>query len=115
VDEEYLARFREEINADLNMPRALAVAWELTRGDLPSSSKKATMDVFDQVLGLGLASWSPPEESVPQSVMALVSQRQQARAEKRWSDADALRDEIAAAGYEVRDTAEGPQVTALKK
>ncbi len=114
VDETYLARFLEEINADLNMPRALALAWELTRSDLPSASKKATMDAFDRVLGLGLAEWAPTEEQIPEQVLVLVEQRQQARAEKRWADADALRDEIAAAGYEVRDTPEGPQVTATK-
>jgi cysteinyl-tRNA synthetase len=114
VDEGYLARFLEEINADLNMPRALALAWELTRSDLPTAARKATMDAFDRVLGLGFADWAPAEEQIPEQIMDLVEQRQQARAEKRWADADALRDEIAAAGYEVRDTAEGPQVTTLK-
>jgi cysteinyl-tRNA synthetase len=114
ADEAYLARFLKEINADLNTPRALALAWELTRSDLPSASKKATMDIFDQVLGLGLAGWVPPEEEIPEQVLALVAQRQEARAEKRWADADRLRDEIAAAGFEVRDTPEGPQVTAVR-
>ncbi len=32
------------------------------------------------------------------------------RAEKRWAEADRLRDEIQAAGYEVRDTPQGTQV-----
>jgi cysteinyl-tRNA synthetase len=32
------------------------------------------------------------------------------RAEKRWSDADRLRDEMQAAGFEVRDTPQGTQV-----
>jgi cysteinyl-tRNA synthetase len=32
------------------------------------------------------------------------------RAEKRWADADRLRDEIQAAGFEVRDTPQGTQV-----
>jgi cysteinyl-tRNA synthetase len=114
VDEEYLARFKEEINADLNMPRALALAWELTHCDLAPAIKKGTMDAFDCVLGLGLAEWSPREESIPAEVVVLVERRQQARAEKRWADADALRDEIAAAGFEVRDTPEGPQVTSVK-
>jgi cysteinyl-tRNA synthetase len=72
------------------------------------------MDRFDQVLGLGLSTWAPEQEPIPEQILALVDQRQQARDEKRWADADALRDEIAAAGYEVRDTPEGPQVTASK-
>ena len=32
------------------------------------------------------------------------------RAEKRWSDADRLRGEVQAAGFEVRDTPQGTQV-----
>jgi cysteinyl-tRNA synthetase len=39
-----------------------------------------------------------------------VEQRQQARAEKRWNDADALRNQITAAGWELMDTPEGPKV-----
>jgi cysteinyl-tRNA synthetase len=97
------------------MPRALALTWELARSELPPATKKATATVFDQVLGLGLADWVEPEESIPQQIMDLVDQRQLARAEKHWADADAFRDEIAAAGYIVRDTPQGPQVKALKK
>ncbi|UCG24277.1 MAG: cysteine--tRNA ligase [Chloroflexota bacterium] len=115
VDEAYLARFKEYVNADLNMPRALALTWELARSELPSSAKRATVEVFDQVLGLRLAEWEEPEERIPQQVLALVERRQLARVEKRWSDADTLRDEIAAAGFEVRDTPEGAKVKRLKK
>jgi cysteinyl-tRNA synthetase len=115
IDESYVARFRERINEDLNTSRALALTWELARSELPPATKKATVTAFDQVLGLGLADWIEPEESIPQQIMDLVDQRLLARAEKRWADADAIRDEIAAAGYAVRDTPHGPQVKALKK
>ena len=50
---------RDEINDDLNLPRALAVAWEVLRGDLPPAVKRATLAQFDDVLGLGLAEWTP--------------------------------------------------------
>jgi cysteinyl-tRNA synthetase len=39
-----------------------------------------------------------------------VQQRQQARAAKRWQDADALRKQVKAAGYAIDDTPEGPRV-----
>ena len=35
------------------------------------------------------------------------------RAEKQWADADRLRDEMQAAGFEVRDTPQGTQVVKL--
>ena len=110
ADPAFVEKFTDCINDDLNMPRALAVAWEITHTDLPSSVKKATLFMFDQVLGLGLADWQPVEEQIPVEVLALVEQRQQARLEKRWKDADAYRDQVTAAGFEIMDTPEGPKV-----
>jgi cysteinyl-tRNA synthetase len=112
-DREYMDKFRDEINDDLNMPRALAVVWSVVRSDLPDPAKKATILDFDRVLGLGLAGWLPTEEEIPDEVMALVQQRQQARADKRWAEADALREQIEQAGYRIEDTPEGPRVRSV--
>jgi len=62
------------------------------------------------VLGLQLAEWQPAEAVVPDEIMVLVQQRRQARAEKRWKDADALREQVQVAGYEIDDTPQGPRV-----
>jgi cysteinyl-tRNA synthetase len=110
VDEGYLDRFVEHINDDLNMPRAVALAWDLAKSDLAASTKKATLLEFDKIMGLRLAEWQPKEEIVPDEIVALIQQRQQARKEKRWNDADALRDQVTAAGYEIEDTPQGPKV-----
>ncbi len=110
IDEGYRDRFVTEINDDLNMPRALAVTWNLVKSDLPDSTKKATLLEFDRVLGLGLAGWRPPEDVIPDRVMTLIAERQQARAERDWARADTLREQIQAAGYEIEDTAEGSRV-----
>ncbi|MCP4401505.1 MAG: cysteine--tRNA ligase, partial [bacterium] len=59
VSEEYLERFVGHINDDLNMPRALAVAWDLVRSNLEMSVKKATLLKFDEIFGLDIASWQP--------------------------------------------------------
>ncbi|MFN2107728.1 MAG: cysteine--tRNA ligase [Candidatus Promineifilaceae bacterium] len=113
ADAVYLERFLEQINDDLNMPRVLALTWDLSKSDLADGVKKATMLEFDRVLGLDLAAWTPGEEVVPQEVMVLVQQRTQARAEKRWADADLLRDQVHALGYEIDDTPQGPRVRAI--
>lgn len=53
----------------------------------------------------------PAEEStVPPEVDALVAQRQAARERRDWSAADTLRRQIAALGWDVRDTRDGPVV-----
>jgi cysteinyl-tRNA synthetase len=45
---------------------------------------------------------------VPDAVQNLIEARHQARLEKRWTDADTLRQEIEAAGFSVRDMSDGP-------
>ncbi|HEX3053626.1 MAG TPA: cysteine--tRNA ligase [Aggregatilineaceae bacterium] len=111
-DEGYMDQFVAQINDDLNMPRAMAVTWDLVKSDLAPSVKKATLLEFDHILGLDLATWKPAEQTIPADILTLAEQRQQARVEKRWKDADALRDQIRALGYEVEDTPQGPRVSA---
>jgi cysteinyl-tRNA synthetase len=107
VDDEFLQRFTAQINDDLNMPRALALTWELVRSDLPPATKKATLLRFDEVFGLGLANWSPPETAIPAEIQVLAEQRQIARNERRWADADALRAAIREQGFDIEDTVSG--------
>jgi cysteinyl-tRNA synthetase len=114
IDVGYINRFTDRINDDLNMPRAVALVWELIKSDLSTPTKKATLLQFDRVLGLRLAEWQPAEADVPDELMVLIQRRQQARAEKRWEDADALRDRIKAAGYEIDDTPQGPRLRSQK-
>ncbi len=84
-------RFGSDLNDDLNLPRALAIAWEALRGDLPPAVKRATLLRFDSVLGLGLAQWTPRVDAVPDDVRALADARAAARKAKNWAEADRLR------------------------
>ena len=106
ADVAYLERFTNELNDDLNVPRALGVAWEVLRGDLPPAVKRATLIKFDDVLGLRLAEWVPRQETIPAAVQALADARQNARRAKQWAEADRLRAELAAAGWEMEDQAD---------
>ena len=56
------------------------------------------------------AAEQPVDEPTPQPVLALAERRQAARAERDWTQADALRDEIAAMGWQVHDTPDGPRL-----
>ena len=49
--------------------------------------------------------------TVPAAVTALVEQRQRARADRQWAESDRLRDAIAALGWTVKDTKDGPKLT----
>ncbi len=113
-DTGFMRQFEDAINDDLNMPRALAVTWDLVRSNLAAEVKKTTVIQFDRVLGLQLAEWEPVAEDIPTEILGLVEKRTLARKEKRWGDADTIRNEISGFGYEVEDTADGPKVKSRK-
>jgi cyanophycinase-like exopeptidase len=52
------------------------------------------------------------ESGPPQEVLELAERREDARQRKDWPRADALRAEIEALGWEVRDTPAGPEIVA---
>lgn len=55
----------------------------------------------------------PADDSLPAEVRELLDRRSRAREERRWDEADALRDEIAALGWEVQDTGGGSSARPL--
>ncbi len=112
ISESWMDTFAAFVNDDLNIARAIALAWDLTKSDLSDADKKATMLKFDEVLGLRLGEWTPA--AVPTEMLELAEKRQAAREGKQWAEADALRDQITEAGYEVRDTPDGPVVRKLE-
>jgi cysteinyl-tRNA synthetase len=59
---------------------------------------------------LGLQSLLAREEGPPPAALALAEQRTAAREQRNWDEADRLRDELRALGWEVRDGAEGPEL-----
>jgi cysteinyl-tRNA synthetase len=103
--------FREALADDFNTPRALAAVWDWVRraradeGPVGRDGLAGLLDVF------GLANLLEPEEAGPPAeVLALAEARQAARAARDFAEADRLRDEIAAAGWTVRDGAAGPEL-----
>ncbi|MBL6688759.1 MAG: cysteine--tRNA ligase [Pseudomonadales bacterium] len=110
-DQDTLDRFFGALNDDLGMPKAMAIVWELVKSDFADGVKKATIIRFDEILGLGIAEWSPEAVEVSEEVLELLKARETARVEKNWARADEIRDEITALGYVIEDTPEGAKVT----
>jgi cysteinyl-tRNA synthetase len=102
------ARFGEAIADDLAMPRALAVAHEVaSHADLDPAQRRALLLDFDRVLGLSLGAPVIDEAPLPVGAEELLERRASARQARDFATADALRDELATLGVEVRDTPEG--------
>ena len=112
--QEALDAFTAAVNDDLNTPKAFAALFELVRQTNASGTcSKAVLDVFqkmDTVLGVIFFGKAAKAE-VPAEVQALLDARAAARAAKNWAESDRLRDEIAAAGWVVKDSKDGQTVT----
>ena len=80
-------------------------AWPKPDAGLPA-------DVWAEALAAAAADEAP---SPPAEVLALVAEREAARARRDWAAADALRSRIAALGWQVRDTPEGPVTETLSR
>jgi len=76
---------------------------------LPERSEGLPADVLEEA-------WAAQTETdvarplPPHEVIALVEERQAARARRDWTTADALRRQIAEAGWNVQDTPDGPRL-----
>jgi cysteinyl-tRNA synthetase len=88
---------------DLNLPAALAVAWRAARSDLPGVLKRELLADFDRLLGLDLAR-PPARNKLPSEIIDLLRRCHAARQAKDYTEADRVRAEIVASGYEVRQT-----------
>jgi len=100
-------RFWDALATDLHVPNALAVAWKMARdADITPAEKLALMLEFDTIFGLDLAA-ATQTRALPDELMALITQREEARAAKDWAAADALRDELLAKGVAIKDRAGG--------
>ncbi len=127
VMDAWKAEFEYAITDDLNIPLALSVVWKALRYKTPSRRIYDFVVSCDDILGLDLeagtirAAEKQAEEAkeaeaeqnaeIPAEILELSKARMTAKKEKRYADADALREKIASLGYRVTDTKEGPVIT----
>jgi len=109
---EYVERFKEELNNNLNMSEALALTNELLKSDRPNEDILATVLDFDKVLGLDLEKFliERPESETDPKVENLLAERILAKKERDFEKADNIRNEIEQLGYKVLDTKDGQKL-----
>jgi len=93
--------FTKAINDDLNTPESLAAVWSMLGSNIPSSDKYDLAITFDEVLGLKLSEAKAVE--IPDNVKALMEQRNKLRNDGNFDEADKIRDQITALGFDVSD------------
>lgn len=117
--EQARAAFITALEDDLNTADALAAIFELVRaantaaalpGIAPDALKTAAATLRELLDVLGL---QPTREAqIPADVLALVEERTAAKKARDFARADALRNQVLELGYEIKDTPQGPKVSA---
>ena len=117
VDADAVVAFTSAMDDDLDTPGALAVVFDLARranaaadaGDTASAGRAAaSAGLLAAALGLRLD--GDPADQVDEGAALLVRARDEARAVRDWSRADALRSELEAAGWLVEDAGDGTRI-----
>jgi cysteinyl-tRNA synthetase len=117
------AAFVDAMNDDLGTPAAVAVLFDVVRDGNRASDPAvqagqvlAMLDVLglnpaDPAWGDGAGNDQQLTDAVDVLVRGLLDQRTQARADKDFAAADAIRDQLKAAGIVITDTPDGPKWT----
>ena len=119
---ERLAAFREAMDVDLNVPRAVAALWTMVkevnaaldgaRGGIGDADRDGVLEALaemDAVLGvLDLAAEAREvDDEAEDRIRRMVEARNQARAARDFATADRLRAELEAEGVRLEDTPSG--------
>jgi cysteinyl-tRNA synthetase len=105
----------ESLQNDLNTPEALgrvftAIKSVKVESLSPEGAARERLGFHRVMAALGLVLPTSPEEDAteaPAEIQALAEARREAKASKNWSEADRIRDEISALGWELKDNKEG--------
>lgn len=103
---------------DLDTAKLLAHIWDTVGSPAESTwSKLTTVAWADEILGLKLidTAYAHARENsklrlVPCGVSSLLAERDSLRAERKFTEADKVRQQLVALGWDVSDSASGPQL-----
>jgi cysteinyl-tRNA synthetase len=106
-------RFFAALADDFNTPTALAAVFEWIREANRRDPGTGDSDLREmlEILGLdNLLDAAGADGEPDDAARELLERRETARAARDFAEADRLRDELAAQGWQVRDSADGPQL-----
>jgi len=118
-DTDVMERFVAAMDDDLDTPAATAVLFDTVRrantaldsgDDAVAAALAAAATQIADAFGLELRGAAGAGD-VPAEIRDLATQRDAARADRDFARADDLRDAIAAAGWQITDTPQGPKLT----
>ena len=107
--EKYLDNFKNALADDLNTSLALTTLFDVLKAeDINNNTKLYLIGEFDKVLSLDLL--KDEEIEVPEEILKLVEERNNAKANKDYAKADEIRGLIEEKGYLIKDSREGTKI-----
>jgi cysteinyl-tRNA synthetase len=112
--DELAERFFDELADDFNTAAARGVLFEWVaeaNRRLDAGERLGPGRLGEMLHAFGLESLlEAGEDEAPEEIHRLAAEREEARAARDFERADRLREEMAAAGWEIRDTPEGARL-----
>ena len=102
--------FLDALADDFNTPRAMAELYDLITAAHKTTLRGAHAVAEELLEIVGLRTLAGIDAIPDPAAEQLLAERERARVDRDFERADRLRDELAARGWEVRDTAEGPRL-----
>lgn len=104
TNHEFIKEFEEVMDDDFNTAEAINLVWSFVK-DKEAIGKIKTIKKIDKVFGLNLL--KKEKIKIPKKIQDLLKEREIAREEKNFTQADRLREKIKELGFEVKDTLNG--------
>lgn len=107
--EVYRNKFKDSLADDLNTANAVTVLYDVLKSDMNDASKLVLLREFDSVLSLDLFVSKKEEidSELEAYVLSRIDERNEAKKNKDFAKADAIRDELLEKNIRIKDTREG--------
>lgn len=109
----FIDKFKENMDNDLNTSLGITSVYDVLKANISDATKIYLLNDFDKVLSLDLVKTANKLKEEKNSsvdtakVEELIKKRTEARANKDWATADAIRDELNAMNVVIKDTPDG--------
>lgn len=108
---EYFLSAIEALKQDLNVPKCLGEVFAVLKNERSVTEKfQSELELILYILGLRefiLCDEKPDIETIPEEIIALAKQRQSAKLEKKYAEADQIREQINSRGWDIKDRKDG--------